>query len=169
MTSEIAHAIDGKRVSFKSICETAIIVAFVCTAAVFVVAQLSQVRFLPTVAREFSGQSEQLARTGDYRGAADASRKAVEIYRRLTDSRMIHFVPHLARSLHDLAVRLNEAGDTSGAQTAIEEAIRIRQHTARYNTSEAAALARSLAFRASIVAAEGDGAANMRTVAQIRR
>jgi hypothetical protein len=76
----------------------------------------------------------------------EASRKAVDAYRRLVHGSPVHYETGLAASLHDLSLRLSEAGDTAGARAAIEEAIVIRRRWARYGARYAEGLAQSLAL-----------------------
>jgi hypothetical protein len=159
----------SKRVSLKSICGTALAVAIIGTASVFAVVQLSQVRFLPNVAKELTQQSAVLSQAGDHDGAVAASRKAVEASRRLMHGSNVHFEPGLAASLHDLAVRLSEAGDSVGARSAIEEAISTRRHLARYSARHVAQLEQSLALLASIETADRGAPANVKTAANGNR
>jgi hypothetical protein len=134
---------------FKSICWAVLGVAIVATAD-FALAQLTHVGLLPTAAKEFAQQSALLAQAGDREGAVEASRKAVDAYRRLVHGSPAHYEPSLAASLHDLSLRLSEAGDTAGARATIEEAIVMRRRWARYGTRYAEGLAQSLSLLASI-------------------
>jgi len=133
---------------FKSVCGAVLGVTIVATAD-FALAQLTHVNFLPT-AKEFAQRSALLAQAGDRQGALEASRKAVDAYRRLVHGSPTHYEPGLAASLHDLSLRLSEAGDNAGARAAIEEAIVMRRRLARYGTRYAEGLAKSLALLASI-------------------
>ena len=124
-------------------------VAIVVTAD-FALAQLTHVGSLPTAAKEFAQRSALLAQAGDREGAVEASRNAVDAYRRLVHGSPVHYEPGLAASLHDLSFRLSEAGDTAGARAAIEEAIVMRRRWARYGARHAEGLAKSLALLTSI-------------------
>ena len=106
--------------------------------------------FYQAAAKEFTQRSALLTQAGDREGAVEASRKAVNAYRRLVHGSPVHYEPGLAASLHDLSLRLSEAGDTAGARAAIEEAIVMRRRLARYGTRYAEGLAKSLALLASI-------------------
>jgi hypothetical protein len=141
--------VDRRRSMFKCVCGAVLGVAIVVTAD-FALAQLTHVNFLPTAAKGFTQQSALLAQAGDREGAVEASRKAVDAYRRLVHGSPVHYEPGLAASLHDLSLRLNEAGDTAGARAAIEEAIVMRRRWARYGARYAEGLAQSLALLASI-------------------
>ena len=134
---------------FKFVCGAVLGVAIVVTAD-FALAQLTHVGRLPTTAKEFAQQSALLAQAGDREGAVEASRKAVDAYRRLVHGSPVHYEPALAASLHDLSLRLSEAGDTAGARAPIEEAIVIRHRWARYGARYAEGLAKSLALLTSI-------------------
>src|SRR5258708_14753449 len=104
---------------FKSVCGAVLGVAIVATAD-FALAQLTHVDFLRTAAKEFAQRSALLAQAGDREGAVEASRKAVDPYRRLVHGSPVHYEPGLAVSPHDLSPRLSEAGDTAVAPAAIE-------------------------------------------------
>ena len=80
----------------------------------------------------------------------EASRKAVDAYRRLVHGSPVHYEPGLAASLHDLSLRLSEAGDPAGARAAIEEAIVMRRRLAMYGARYAEGLAQSQALLTSI-------------------
>jgi len=134
---------------FKSVCGAVFGVAIVATAD-FALAQLTPVGSLPTAAKEFAQRSALLAQAGDGEGAVEASRKAVDAYRRLVHGSPVHYEPGLAASLHDLSLRLSEAGDVAGARAAIEEAIVMRRRLARYGARYAEGLAKSLALLTSI-------------------
>jgi hypothetical protein len=134
---------------FKSVCGAVLGVAIVATAD-FALAQLTHVDFLRTAAKEFAQQSALLAQAGDREGAVEASRKAVDAYRRLLHGSPVYYEPGLAASLHDLSLRLSEAGDNAGARAAIEEAIVMRRRWARYGARYAEGLAQSLALLTSI-------------------
>ena len=142
-------SVDRRRSMLKAVCGAVLGVAIVVTAD-FALAQLAHVGRLPTAAKEFAQQSALLAQAGDREGALEASRKAVDAYRRLVHGSPHHYEPALAASLHDLSLRLGEAGDTAGARAAIEEAIVMRRRWARYGTRYAEGLAKSLALLASI-------------------
>jgi len=142
-------AIDRRRSMFKSVCGAVLGVAIVATAD-FALAQLTHVDFLRTAAKEFAQRSTLLAQAGDREGAVEASRKAVDAYRRLVHGSPIHYEARLAASLHDLSLRLSEAGDVAGARAAIEEAIVMRRRLARYGARYAEGLAQSLAMLTSI-------------------
>ncbi len=142
-------SIDRKRSMFKSVCGAVVGVAIVATAD-FALAQLTHVDFLRTAAKEFAQRSALLAQAGDREGAVEASRNAVDAYRRLVHGSPVHYEPGLAASLHDLSLRLSEAGETAGARAAIEEAIVIRRRWARYGARYAEGLAQSLALLTSI-------------------
>jgi len=124
-------------------------VAIVVTAD-FALAQLAHVGSQPTAAKEFAQRSALLAQAGDRESAVEASRKAVDAYRRLVHGSPVHYEPGLAASLHDFSFRLSEAGDPAGARAAIEEAIVIRRRWARYGARHAEGLAKSLALFTSI-------------------
>src|SRR6266436_4583955 len=111
---------------FKSVCGAVLGVAIVATAD-FALAQLTQVGSLPTMAKEFAQRSALLAHAGDREGAVEASRSAVDAYRRLVHGSPAHYEPGLAASLHDLSLRLNDAGDAAGARATVEEAIVMRR------------------------------------------
>ena len=134
---------------FKSICGAVLGVTIVATAD-FALAQLTHVGSLPTAAKEFAQRSALLAQAGDREGAVEASRKAVDAYRRLVHGSPVHHEPGLAASLHDLSLRLNDAGDTAGARAAIQEAIVMRRRFARYGARYAEGLANSLVLLTSI-------------------
>src|SRR5262245_56774390 len=140
---------DRWRSMFKSLCGAVLGVAIVATAD-FALAQLTQVGSLPTAAKEFAQRSALLAQAGDREGAVEASRKAVDAYRRLVHGSPVHYEPGLAASLHDLSLRLSEAGNTAGARATIEEAIVMRRRWARYGARHAEGLAQSLALLTSI-------------------
>ncbi len=142
-------SVDRRRSVFKAVCGAVLGVAIVATAD-FALAQLTHVDFLRTAAKEFAQRSALLAQAGDREGAVEASRKAVDAYRRLVHGSPVHYEPGLAASLHDLSLRLSEAGDTAGARAAIEEAIVMRRRWARYGARYAEGLARSLALLTSI-------------------
>jgi len=146
-------SVDHRRSMFKSFCGAVLGVAIVMTAD-FALAQLTHVDFQRTAAKEFAQQSALLAQAGDQEGAVEASRKAVDAYRRLVHGSPVHYEPGLAASLHDLSLRLSEAGDTAGARAAIEEAIVMRHRLARYGARYAEGLAKSLALLTSIEMAE---------------
>ena len=133
----------------KSACGAVLGVAIVVTAD-FALAQLTHVGSLPTAAKEFAQRSTLLAQAGDREGAVEASRKAVDAYRRLVHGSPLQYEPGLAASLHDLSLRLSEAGDVAGARAAIEEAIVMRRRLARYGARYAEGLAQSLAMLTSI-------------------
>jgi len=134
---------------FKSVCGAVLGVAIVATAD-FALAQLTHVGSLPTAAKEFAQRAALRAQAGDREGAVEASRKAVDAYRRLVHGSPVHYEPGLAASLHDLSLRLSEAGDVAGARAAIEEAIVMRRRLARYGARYAEGLANSLALLTSI-------------------
>jgi Tetratricopeptide repeat len=142
-------SVDRRRSMFKSICGAVLGVAIVATADI-VLAQLTHVNFLPTAAQEFAQRSALLAQAGDREGAVEASRKAVEAYRRLVHGSPVHYEPGLAASLHDLSLRLSEAGDIAGARAAVEEAIVMRRRWATYGARYVEGLSQSLALLASI-------------------
>jgi len=142
-------SIDRRRSMFKSVCGAVLGVAIVATAD-FALAQLTHVGSLPTAAKEFAQRSALLAQAADREGAVEASRKAVDAYRRLVHGSPVHYEPGLAASLHDLSLRLSEAGETAGARAAIEEAIVMRRRWARYGARYAEGLAQSLALLTSI-------------------
>jgi hypothetical protein len=142
-------SVDRRRSMFKSVCGAALGVAIVATAD-FALAQLTHVGFLPTAAKEFAQRSALLAQAGDREGAVEASRMAVDAYRRLVHGSPLHYEPGLAAGLHDLSLRLSEAGDTAGASAAIEEAIVLRRRWARSGARYAEGLAQSLALLTSI-------------------
>jgi hypothetical protein len=134
---------------FKSFCGAVLGVGIVATAD-FALAQLTHVGSLPTAAKEFAQRSAILAQAADGEGAVEASRRAVDAYRRLVHGSPVHYEPGLAASLHDLSLRLREAGDSAGARTAIEEAIVMRRRWARHGARHAEGLAQSLALLTSI-------------------
>jgi len=140
---------DRWRRMFMSIYGAVLGVAIVVTAD-FALAQLTHVGSLPTAAKEFAQRSALLAQAGDRESAVEASRNAVDAYRRLVHGSPVHYEPGLAASLHDLSFRLSEAGDTAGARAAIEEAIVMRRRWARYGARHAEGLAKSLALLTSI-------------------
>src|SRR6266853_5649465 len=142
-------SIDRRRSMFKSVCGAVLGVAIVATAD-FALAQLTQVGSLPTAAKEFAQRAALRAQAGDRDGAVEASRKAVDAYRRLVHGSPVHYEPGLAASLHDLSLRLSEAGDVAGARAAIEEAIVMRRRLARYGARYAEGLAKSLALLTSM-------------------
>ncbi len=127
-------SVDRRRSMFKAVCGAVLGVTIVATAD-FALAQLTHADFL---------------RTGDREGAVEASRRAVDDYRRLVHGSPVHYEPGLAASLHDLSLRLSEAGDTAGARAAIEEAIVMRRRLARYGARYAEGLAKSVALLSSI-------------------
>jgi hypothetical protein len=144
-----------RRSMFKAVCAAVLGVTIVATAD-FALAQLTHVDFLRTAVKEFAQRSALLAQAGDREGAVEASRKAVDAYRRLVHGSPVHYEPGLAASLHDLSLRLSKAGDTAGARAAIEEAIVIRRRWGRYGARYAEGLAQSLALLTSIeIAAPG--------------
>jgi len=150
-TANGANAADGgfagaKTVRFPigSILAAACAVAMIGIICTISVAQLSQPRFAPSVARELQYQSQTLSEAGDRTGAITASRKATEIYRGLMRVSALHYAPQLASSLHDLSVRLGEAGDGAGATAAINEAIEMRRRLAKESARYAASLEQSL-------------------------
>src|SRR5262249_50577831 len=146
---------DHRRSTFKSVCGVVLGVAIVATAD-FTLAQLTHVGSLPIAAKESAKRSALLAQAGDREGAVEASRKAVDAYRRLVHGSPVHYEPFLAGSLHDLSLRLSEAGDTEGAHAAIEEVIVVRRRGARSGARHAEGLAKSLALLTSIeMAARG--------------
>ena len=132
----------------KSACGAVLGVAIVVTAD-FALAQLTHVGSLPTAAKEFAQRSALLAQAGEREAAAEASRKAVDAYRRLVHGSPLQYEPGLAASLHDLSLRLSEVGDTAGARAALEEAIVVRRRWARYGGRFAEGLAQSLALLTS--------------------
>jgi hypothetical protein len=136
-------SVEHRRSMFKSACGALLGVAIVATAD-FALAQFTHVGSLPTAAKEFAQRSALLAQAGDRVGAVEASRKAVEVYRRLVHGSPLHYEPGLAASLHDLSLRLSQAGDTAGARAAIEEAIVMRRRWARYGARFAEGLAQSM-------------------------
>src|SRR5215467_4511466 len=142
-------SVDRRRGIFKSVWGVVVGVAIVATAD-FTLAQLTHVGSLPTVAKEFAQQSALLAQAGDREGAVEASRKAVDAYRRLVHGSPVHYEPGLAANLHDLSLRLSEVGDTAGARAPIKEAIVMRRRWARYGARYAEGLAQSLALLTSI-------------------
>ncbi len=142
-------SVDRRRSMFKAVCGAVLGVTIVATAD-FALAQLTHVDFLRTAAKEFAQRSALLAQAGDHEGAVEASRKAVDAYRRLVHGSPVHYEPGLAASLHDLSLRLSEAGDTAGARAAIEEAIVMRRRLARYGARYAEGLAKSVALLSSI-------------------
>ena len=71
--------------------------------------------------------SNFLGEAGDNGAALDASREAVEAYRRLARANPARFEPDLATSLNNLSVRLGEAGDDRAALDVIREAVEIRR------------------------------------------
>jgi Tetratricopeptide repeat len=142
-------SVDRRRSMFKAVCGAVLGVTIVATAD-FALAQLTHVDFLRTAAKEFAQRSALLAQAGDREGAVEASRKAVDAYRRLVHGSPVHYEPGLAASLHDLSLRLREAGDPAGARAAIEEAIVMRRRWARYGARYAEGLAKSLALLTSI-------------------
>ena len=98
-------SVDRRRSMFKSVCGAVLGVAIVATAD-FALAQLTHVGSLATAAKEFVQRSALLAQAGDREGAVEASRKAVDAYRRLVHGSPVHYEPGLAASLHDLSIRL---------------------------------------------------------------
>jgi len=148
-------SVDCGRSILKSVCGAALGMAIIATADI-ALARLTHVGSLPTAAKEFAQRSALLAEAGDREGAVEASRKAVDAYRRLVHGSPVHYEPGLAASLHDLSLRLNEAGDTAGARAVVEEAIVMQRRWARYGARYAEGLAKSLALRTSIeMAASG--------------
>jgi len=142
-------SVDRRGSMLKSACGAILGVAIVVTAD-FALAQLTHVGSLPTAAKEFAQRSALLAQAGEREGAVEASRKAVDAYRRLVHGSPRHYEPGLAASLHDLSLRLSEAGDTAGARAAIEEAIVIRRRWAGSGARYAEGLANSLALLTSM-------------------
>ena len=74
--------------------------------------------------------SADLAAAGDRPGALEASREAVEIYRRLAEANPARYEPDLASSLNNLSNHLAEAGDRPGALETIRERLRRLLHLA---------------------------------------
>jgi hypothetical protein len=142
-------SVEGRRGMFKSVCAAVLGVAIVVTAN-FLLAQLTHVGSLPTAAKEFAQRSALLAQAADCEGAVDASRNAVDAYRRLVHGSAVHYEPGLAASLHDLSLRLSAAGDIAGARAAIEEAIVMRRRGVRYGARYAEGLAKSMPLLTSI-------------------
>jgi hypothetical protein len=139
--------VESRRSMFKSACWAVLGLAIVAMAD-FALAQLAHVG--PTAAKEFAQRSALLAQAGDREGAVEASRNAVDTYRRLVHRNAAPYEPGLAASLHDLSRRLSEAGDAAGARAAVEEAIVMRRRLARYGARYAGGLAKSLELRTSI-------------------
>jgi hypothetical protein len=104
--------VESRRSMFKSACWAVLGLAIVAMAD-FALAQLAHVG--PTAAKEFAQRSALLAQAGDREGAVEASRNAVDTYRRLVHRNAAPYEPGLAASLHDLSRRLSEAGDAAGA------------------------------------------------------
>jgi hypothetical protein len=152
-------SVDRRRNIFRPFCGAVLGVAIVASAD-FALAQLTHVGSLPAAAKEFAQRSALLAQAGDRDGAVEASRKAVDVYRRLVHGSAVHYEPGLAASLHALALRLSEADDTAGARAAIEEAIVMRRCLARYGARYAEGLAMSLALLASIETAAAPESVN---------
>jgi hypothetical protein len=142
-------SVEGRLSMFKSICGAVLGVAIAATADI-ALAQLTHVASLPAAAKEFAQRSAVLAQAGDREGAVEASRKAVDAYRRLVHGSAAHYEPGLAASLHDLSLRLSEAGDTAGARATIEEAIVLQHRWGRYGARYAEGLAQSRALLTSI-------------------
>jgi hypothetical protein len=140
-------SVDGRHSMFKSACGAVLGLAIVATAD-FALAQLAHVG--PSAAKEFAQRSALLAQAGDREGAVEASRNAVDTYRRLVHRSPAPYEPGLAASLHDLSRQLSEAGDAAAASAAIEEAIVMRRRLARYGARYAEGLAKSLELRTSI-------------------
>src|SRR5260370_39292586 len=92
-------SVDRRRGMFKAVCGAVLGVAIVATAD-FALAQLTHVDFLRSPAKEFAQRSALLAPAGDGEGAVEASRQAVDAYRRLAHGRPAHYDPDLAASLH---------------------------------------------------------------------
>jgi hypothetical protein len=143
-------SVHGRHSMFKSACGAVLGLAIVATAD-FALAQLAHVG--PSAAKEFAQRSALLAQAGDREGAVEASRNAVNTYRRLVHRSPAPYEPGLAASLHDLSRQLSEGGDVVGASAAIEEAIVIWRRLARYGARYAEGLAKSLQLRASIESA----------------
>jgi len=97
----------------------------------FVYSPLGQAQFAPTAAKELIQASDQYRAAGDHQAALVASRRATEMYRRLTRLSSARYAPSLAGSLHLLSVRLGDVGDYAGARAAIDEAIAIRRQLAK--------------------------------------
>jgi hypothetical protein len=150
-------SVDGTHGMFKSACGAVLGLAIVATAD-FSLAQFAHVG--PSAAKEFAQRSALLAQAGDREGAVEASRNAVDTYRRLVHRSPAPYEPGLAASLHDLSRQLSEAGDAAGARAAIEEAIVMRRRLARYGARYAEGLAKSLELRTSI---ETAASANVKT------
>jgi hypothetical protein len=145
--SNFMVSVDARHSMFKSTCGAVLGLAIVATAD-FALAQLGQVG--PSAAKEFAQRSALLAQAGDREGAVEASRNAVDTYRRLVHRSPAPYEPGLAASLHDLSRQLSEAGDAAAASAAIEEAIVMRRRLARYGARYAEGLAKSLELRTSI-------------------
>src|SRR5260370_7474826 len=94
-------SVDRRRSVFKAVCGAVLGVAIVATAD-FALAQLTHVDFLRTAAKEFAQRSALLAQTGDREGAVEASRKAVDAYRRLVHGRPVPYKPSPPPPLPDL-------------------------------------------------------------------
>ena len=75
--------------------------------------------------------SLRLNDSGDSANAVRAIEEAVEIYRRLAQTKPATFEPHLAMNLHDLSGLLYIIGDSNGARHAIESAVEIYRRLAQ--------------------------------------
>src|SRR5215470_3758057 len=85
-------SVDRRRSMFKSVCGAVLGVAIVATAD-FALARLTHVGSLATAAKEVAQRSALLAQAGDREGAVEASRKAVDAYRRLVHGSPVHYEP----------------------------------------------------------------------------
>lgn len=106
--------------------------------------------FAANLARDLRHQSEMLRQGGDLPSAIAASRRAVDLYRGLTDVDPMQYEPELAVSLHELSIRLNEAGDDTGALPAIHEAVAVRRRLTGFGATEVPGLEESLQLLAKI-------------------
>jgi len=154
-TAASVTAAPANRKTHPALVSLAAIAVTIGVTSAIVYSQLGPTHFAPASAKELSRVSALRAEAGDRLAALAATRKAVEVYRRLLRTNAIQYAPYLAASLQNLSLQLSEAGDDAGAMAAIDEAIRIRRRLAEMDPARyAEALEQTVELRSQIVPAQ---------------
>jgi hypothetical protein len=147
-----------RRRTHATLVSLGVVAVMIGATSAIVYSQLGQIHFAPASAKELTRVSALRTEAGDRLAALAATRKAIEVYRRLLRTNAIQYAPYLAASLQNLSLQLSEAGDDAGAVAAIDEAIRIRRRLAEMDPSRyAEALEQTVELRSQIAPAQADG------------
>ncbi|MFG1855993.1 tetratricopeptide repeat protein, partial [Actinomadura geliboluensis] len=93
-------------------------------------ADIDSEAFLPILAISLNNLSVRLGDLGRHEEGLEAIREAVQIRRRLAETRPDAYLPNLATSLNNLSVRLGDLGRHEEGLEAIREAVQIRRQLA---------------------------------------